>query len=104
MILTLSQLSWNTDVALSEALITAITDDRKIKQALFPSPGSNVSSSKGGGKPKTEYHWILCQLLFTDHPSYGEAFKKVLDCDDGPKKATALRRLWGNKIKNRLVK
>jgi len=90
-------------VSLSETLITVITDDRKIKQALFPSPGSNVSGSKGGGKPKTEYHWMICQILFKDHPSYGKAFQKVLDCTE-TKKAAALRRLWGNKIKNRLVK
>ena len=90
-------------MVLSEALIAAITDDLKIKQALFPSPGSNISGSKGGGKPKTEYHWILCQTLFTDHPSYGEAFQKVLDCAEA-KKAAALRKVWGNKIKNWLVK
>ena len=34
--------SWK-DVALSEALISAITNDLMIKQALFPSPGLNVS-------------------------------------------------------------
>jgi hypothetical protein len=90
-------------VALNEALISAITDDRKIKQALFPSPGSNVSSSKGGGKPKTEYHWLLCQILFTDHPTYQDAFQKVLECSD-VKRAAALRRLWANKIKNQLNK
>jgi hypothetical protein len=65
-------------VALNEALISAITDDRKIKQALFLPPGSNVSSSKGGGKPKTEYHWLLCQILFMDHPTYQDAFQKVM--------------------------
>jgi len=65
---------------MSQALITAITNDPKIKQALFPSPGSNVSGSKGGGKPKTDYHWQLCQILFGGHKTYGAAFQKVEDC------------------------
>ena len=95
--------SWNNDVELSESLITIITDDQTIKQALFPSPGSNSSSSKGGGKPKTEFHWMICKLLFTNHSVYSEAFKKVELCNNAKKKA-ALRRTWGNKIKNRLVK
>jgi hypothetical protein len=94
--------SWK-DVELSQALITAITDDTKIKQALFPSPGSNVSGSKGGGKPKTDYHWELCQILFTDHDTYGSALRKVEECTN-VKKCAALKRTWGIKIKNRLKK
>ena len=90
-------------MALNEALLGAITDDQKIKQALFLSLGSNVSSSKGGRKRKTEYHWLLCQMFFTDHLTYQEAFQKVLVCSD-VKRAAALRRLWANKIKNRLNK
>ncbi|KIM78692.1 hypothetical protein PILCRDRAFT_10917 [Piloderma croceum F 1598] len=69
-------INWE-DVALSEALISAITNDPMIKQALFPSPGSNVSGSKGGGKPKTDFHWQLCQILFTDHETYGLALRKA---------------------------
>ena len=94
--------SWK-DVEMSEALISAITDDPKIKQALFPSPGSNVSGSKGGGKPKTDFHWQLCQILFTNHDTYGAALQKVEECTD-QKKAVALKRTWGIKIKNRLKK
>jgi hypothetical protein len=94
--------SWK-DVELSQALIAAITDDTKIKQALFPSPGSNVSGSKGGGKPKTDYHWELCQILFTDHDTYGSALCKVEECTNA-KKCAALKRTWGIKIKNRLKK
>ena len=94
--------SWK-DVALSEALISAITDDPKIKQALFPSPGSNVSGSKGGGKPKTDFHWQLCQILFTNHVTYGPALSKVEACTDR-KESVALKRSWDIKIKNRLKK
>ncbi|KIM82048.1 hypothetical protein PILCRDRAFT_8279 [Piloderma croceum F 1598] len=91
------------DVALSEALISAITNDPMIKQALFPSPGSNVSGSKGGGKPKTDFHWQLCQILFTNHETYGLALCKAEECTIVKKRA-AWKRTWGIKIKNRLKK
>jgi len=94
--------SWK-DVALSEALISAITNDPMIKQALFPSPGLNVSGSKGGGKPKTDFHWQLCQILFTDHEVYGPALRKAEECTV-VKKCAAWKRTWGIKIKNRLKK
>jgi hypothetical protein len=94
--------SWK-DVELSEALISAITNDQKIKQALYPFPGSNVSGSKGGGKPKTDFHWQLCQILFGVHDIYGPALQKVEECTD-VKKCAALKRTWGIKIKNRLKK
>ena len=94
--------SWK-DVALSEALISAITNDPMIKQALFPSPGSNVSGSKGGGKPKTDFHWQLCQILFTDHEVYRLALHKAEECTIVKKRA-AWKRTWVIKIKNRLKK
>jgi hypothetical protein len=94
--------SWK-DVALSEALISAITNDPMIKQALFLSPGSNISGSKGGGKPKTDFHWQLCQILFTDHEMYGPALRKAEECTV-VKKRVALKRTWGIKIKNHLKK
>jgi hypothetical protein len=86
-------------VALNDTLISAITDDQKIKQALFLSPGSNILSSKGSERPQTEYHWLLCQILPIDHPTYQDAFQKVLMCGN-VKRAAALWRLWANKIKN----
>lgn len=89
--------SWK-DVELSKALISAITNDQKIKQALYLSPGSNVSGSKGGGKPKTDFHWQLCQILFRVHDMYGPALQKVEECTD-VKKHVALKRTWGIKIK-----
>ncbi|KAF7965124.1 hypothetical protein HWV62_45549, partial [Athelia sp. TMB] len=90
------------DVEDTELLITHITDDRVIKQALFPSPGSSASYAKGGGKPKTEYHWMLAKLLFTGHKSYGDAFRIALECKEN-KRGACLRKLWSNKIKNRLA-
>jgi len=101
--LSLTIKSWK-DVALSETFISAITNDGPmIKQALFPSPGSNVSGSKGGGKPKMDFHWQLCQILFTDHKTYGPALHKAEGCTV-VKKWAALKRTWGIKIKNRLKK
>jgi hypothetical protein len=78
-------------------------EDKQIKQALFPSPGPNTSSSKGGGKPKTEHHYVIAQIMFTDHLKYCDAFQKVEDATEG-KEGIKLRHLWGNKSKNRLVK
>jgi hypothetical protein len=77
-------------------------EDRQIKQALFPSPGPNSSSSKGGGKPKMEHHYAIAQIMFMDHQKYGDAFQKAEEAEG--KEGVKLRRLWGNKIKNRLVK
>jgi hypothetical protein len=77
-------------------------EDKKIKQALFLSPGPNASSSKGGGKPKTEHHYVIAQIMFTDHPKYGDAFQRTEEAKG--KEGVKLRRLWGNKIKNCLVK
>jgi len=94
--------SWK-DVALSEALISVITNNLMIKQALFPSPGSNVSGSKGGGKPKMDFHWQLCQILFTDHETYRLALCKAEECTIVKKRA-AWKRTWGIKIKNCLKK
>ncbi|KIM72023.1 hypothetical protein PILCRDRAFT_16506 [Piloderma croceum F 1598] len=91
------------DVALSKALISVITNNPMIKQALFPSPGLNVLGSKGGGKPKTDFHWQLCQILFTNHETYGLALRKAEECTVVKKRA-AWKRTWGIKIKNRLKK
>ncbi|KIM92142.1 hypothetical protein PILCRDRAFT_249 [Piloderma croceum F 1598] len=91
------------DVVLSEALISAITNNLMIKQALLPSPGSNILGLKGGGKPKTDFHWQLSQILFTDHETYGPALCKAEECTI-VKKCVAWKRSWGIKIKNCLKK
>jgi hypothetical protein len=56
------------------SLIAAITDNITIKQGLFPSPGANVSTSKGGGKLKTDHQYALAVTLFSKHPKYSEVF------------------------------
>ena len=94
--------SWNKDIPLSDLLISTIMEDRQIKQALFPSLGPNASSSKGGGKAKMEHHYVIAQIMFMDHPKYCDAFQKVEDAEG--KEGIKLQRLWGNKIKNQLVK
>ena len=87
-ILTVSY-SWTSE--LSFALLSAITDERDIKQGLFPPPGANPRT---GGRSKATYHWDLCIILFQDHPDYKTAFSLVLT----PKQ----KQVWANKIKNRL--
>ena len=85
---------------MSWSLIAAIMEDPAIKQGLFPSPGANVLSAKGGGKPKTEYHQQLCNDLFAQHPEYSAAWLAVKNATG--KGAAKKKTTWGNKIKNRL--
>jgi hypothetical protein len=85
--------SWS-DVDLTWALISAITDDEIIRQGLFPGHGSNVSTSRGGGKKKIDHQYELAKHLFWDHEKYGEAFQLARD----PKS----KNWWAMKIKNRL--
>jgi hypothetical protein len=87
--------SWK-DADLTWSLISAITDDPAIKQGLFPSPGANVSTSKGGGKPKTDHQFALAAALFSEHSKYCEVFKLATS---SKKKA-----VWAKRIKNRLQK
>jgi len=86
-------LSWR-DPSLTWALISAITDNPIIKQGLFPSPGANVSTSKGGGKPKTDHHYAVALAIFGEHEAHGDAFRLAT----GPKE----KAVWGKKIKNRI--
>jgi hypothetical protein len=92
--------SWVKDENLSWSLIAAITEDPDIKQGLFPSPGANSSSAKGGGKTKTEWHWRLCDVLFSQHPDYAAAFSLAKNATGKP--AAKQRANWANKIKNRI--
>jgi hypothetical protein len=63
-------------------------------RVLSPSPGANVSTVKGGGKPKTDHHYALAVTLFAEHETYRDMFKLATE----PKAKAA----WGKKIKNRL--
>ncbi|KAJ3501484.1 hypothetical protein NLJ89_g9316 [Agrocybe chaxingu] len=86
---------WNDEPQLSLGLVAAITDNPDIKQGLFPSPGGNVSTAKGGGTKKITWQWQLAEIIFKDHKKYGAELRKALD-DSGLQKA------WAEKIKNRL--
>jgi hypothetical protein len=81
---------------LTWSLIAAITDDAAIKQGLFPSPGANVSTSKGGGKPKTDHQYALAVTLFSEHPKYSEVFTLATTSKE--------KVVWAKRIKNRLQK
>ncbi|KAI0753035.1 hypothetical protein C8Q80DRAFT_1267475 [Daedaleopsis nitida] len=89
--------NWNKDdFALTWSLLSAITDQLNIQNALYPPPGANTSTVKGGGKKKTEHHWLLCKAIFANHPEYKDVFAQV-----NVKKASE-RSKWSTKIKNRL--
>ncbi|EIN09280.1 hypothetical protein PUNSTDRAFT_32081, partial [Punctularia strigosozonata HHB-11173 SS5] len=49
-------------------LVAAILENERIRKGLFPGPGANPSSQKGGGTPKTEHYWALAQIVFGEHP------------------------------------
>ncbi|KAJ7128002.1 hypothetical protein C8R44DRAFT_554394, partial [Mycena epipterygia] len=59
--------SWS-DAARSEALVARIYEDRDIKRALYPPPGPNASTAKGGGKTKVAAQWQLCCNLLGEDP------------------------------------
>ncbi|KAI0342949.1 hypothetical protein BDW22DRAFT_1344800 [Trametopsis cervina] len=85
------------DQTLTWALVSTITDNENIRQALFPGPGANPSTAKGGGKTKTEAHALLAEILFADHEAYGLAYQ-------ADKTVKAARIKWATKIKNRVQK
>ena len=98
----LTHRSWS-DQTLSQSLITAITDDPDIKQGLFPPPGPNALSAKGGGKKKILWQWKVAVAIFKDHPLYSTAFATAYNCTD-PKLKPKLQTLWAEKIKNCIKK
>lgn len=48
-------------------MIACITEDENIKNGLYPGPGANVSTAKGG-LPKTEHQFKLFTMVFGDDP------------------------------------
>jgi hypothetical protein len=56
-------------------LLSAITDNEMIKKGLFHSTGGNMSTLKGWGKTKTDWHYEICVTIFSDHKKYGQAFQ-----------------------------
>ena len=83
--------SWK-DIDLNWSLITILEEDQIIRQGLFPVPGAIIPVSQGG-KPKTDYQWMLAQKLFENHVKYKDIFASVQTVDKGN---------WQRKIKNRL--
>ncbi|KAF8161029.1 hypothetical protein B0H34DRAFT_673077 [Crassisporium funariophilum] len=79
------------------------SESTEIKQGLYPPPGGNASTVKGGGQRKTAWQWRLAVILFKDHPDYGAAFNLALN---PPAKQTVSKAQapWADKIKNRLKK
>ena len=75
-VLTIFLCSWR-DLNLTWALIGAITDNDDIQHGLFPPPGKNASTAKGGGKSKKDWHWEICKAIFTSHNIYSNAFAQA---------------------------
>ncbi|KAJ7775996.1 hypothetical protein DFH07DRAFT_696726, partial [Mycena maculata] len=79
---------------LSEGLIACIMESADIKRALYPPPGPNTSTAKGGGQTKVGAQWQLCLNLLGEDPNFKEALEACITT----KEQTA----YANKIKNRL--
>ncbi|KAJ7759920.1 hypothetical protein B0H16DRAFT_1456634 [Mycena metata] len=71
---------WNNE--LSHQLISCIVGSAIIKRALFPPPGPNASTTKGGGKTK----------LYGDNPKYKDTIEEA-------KKVPKQQVAWAGKIK-----
>ncbi|KAJ7154919.1 hypothetical protein C8R43DRAFT_1126303 [Mycena crocata] len=82
------------DPQLSVELLMHISENKDIKQALFPPCGPNTSTTNGGGKKKVDAQWKLAFLLLGKIEKYKDALAAV----STPKE----KQFWANKIKNRL--
>ncbi|KAJ6473749.1 hypothetical protein C8R45DRAFT_1103433 [Mycena sanguinolenta] len=82
-------------VALSQKLIAHIMENANIKRSLFPPPGPNPSTKKGGGTPKNVAQFQLCKLLLAGDSRYTEALAHA-------EKDAKERSNWSTKITNRL--
>lgn len=75
-------------------MLTAIIENRAIKDGLFPGPGGNSSTQDGGGKPKTDFMWQILEVLFKDDAYVTGLMATV--------KTGKQHSVWTNKIKNKL--
>ncbi|KAJ7831805.1 hypothetical protein B0H13DRAFT_1482966, partial [Mycena leptocephala] len=87
--------SWEGDPDLSVRLIAHITEDKTIKQSLYPPCGPNASTKKGGGKPKADAQWKLAVLLLGEMPEFKDDIEAC--------KTAKQKSVYVNKIKNRLT-
>ncbi|VDC03503.1 unnamed protein product [Peniophora sp. CBMAI 1063] len=96
------------DMAKSFALIAAVTDDKVIKNIIYPGPGAHASTKNGGGKKKTLGYRMCHEALFENDPQLKEIYRFDRSRFDLPKKhpdrAEGKKWLtkWNNKIKSRL--
>lgn len=89
------RINWTT--TLSCSLVMEILEDSHIRDGLYPKPGSNNSTVKGGGLPKTDHHFALYTCLFGEIPVHKALIEKATTGKNS-KLCTKL----ANKIKNRL--
>ncbi|KAG2040802.1 hypothetical protein BDR03DRAFT_1029631 [Suillus americanus] len=84
------EIEWTEELTFQ--MLTEITEDEDIKQGLFPVHGLNPRNQ---GVPKTHWHWVLCEKLFSYHEDYKSRFEVLRD-KGTPKQKEA----WHTKIKN----
>jgi hypothetical protein len=83
------------DTALRCKLVAAIVASSLYKSVLYPGPGANQSTAKGGGTPKTDIHWSIAKEVLGPIDKY----KKQIDSITTATKDSARRSKWGNKVK-----
>ncbi|KAF9039569.1 hypothetical protein BDP27DRAFT_1435253 [Rhodocollybia butyracea] len=97
------EIEWTAELSFS--LLTRITECEITKNRLYPGPGANVSTAKGGGLPKIEHHFRLFNALFGEDPAWQQLLQTAKDQLPGNKSAAAsTQKLLSGKIKNRLSK
>jgi hypothetical protein len=81
------------------AILAYILVDRFVRMKLFPSPGQNVSSAEGGGKPKTWAYWLIVRNCLGKMSEYADAIQLLVDNDNAE-----ARNAWVTKMKNLLTR
>ncbi|KIK51092.1 hypothetical protein GYMLUDRAFT_65011 [Collybiopsis luxurians FD-317 M1] len=84
-------------------MLAHITENETIKSGLFPGPGANVSTVKGGGPPKTKHQFKLFELTFGNQLKWQDELEIARD-KSGGREASKVCKSLGSKIKNRLSK
>ncbi|KAJ6631919.1 hypothetical protein B0H10DRAFT_1937663 [Mycena sp. CBHHK59/15] len=82
---------------LTWTLVSGIESDLEMQDGLFPGVGGIARTA---GKAKTHYYYELSKHCFANHPQYKDVF--AIDPTQNKKLLAKERKLWTNKIKNRV--
>jgi hypothetical protein len=95
-IINLQPLRWDEDRTIS--LVHHIAESEIACLKLFPKPGQNPSTAKGGGVSKNEVYWIIARDWLSQDLAFSATIARIVK-DGKPKEQTD----WGKKIKNKVA-